>query len=394
MKKSITIFFLTLITFSCLAQKIDTSALQILQKSWDKLAAMETVPFRMRFVDTMSRENQLNIQWNTIRGTVKKNAYWHFTINDKLEWLVRGDTLYKKGGPDASAVTFTTEWDRHKINARNIYDILGTKRPALHTRIASLQFAQDTSAGEFYVIDEVYKKLDKETDEIQRILHYERYFINKKSLFASRRIKYGKSRIKGEEQTDIYDFSASLDINPVPFNPAVFFATPPEREEDRLATLEIGTIAPPFKATDVRTGKAVSLAALKGKVVLLDFWYLSCMPCRILMPKLQKLQDKFGKENVVVVGINVRDSGPKSITKFLDEKHIRYSQYYLPGQLLAWDYKLKAFPTTLVLGKDGKVKLMEIGAGEDAEHKLELAIRKELDQKPAISNAAALKKTP
>jgi thiol-disulfide isomerase/thioredoxin len=99
------------------------------------------------------------------------------------------------------------------------------------------------------------------------------------------------------------------------------------------------------------------------------------------MPKIQKLHEKFGKENVVVIGVNVRDSAPKAITHFLDEKHISYPQYYQPGQLLTWDYKLQAFPTTLVLGKDGKVKLVETGMGVDTELKLELAIRKELDAK-------------
>ncbi|MEJ6979421.1 TlpA disulfide reductase family protein [Pedobacter sp. P351] len=375
-----------------MAQKIDTSALNILQKSWDKFAAMETIPYRMRFVDTMMRENQLNIQWSNIRGTVKKNAYWYFKINDKLEWLIRGDTLYKKR-TDASGVTFTTQWNRHEIASRNINNILGNVRPALNNRIASLNFVRDTSDGDFYVIDEVYKRFDEGT-EIQNLLHYERYFIDRKSLFASRRIKYGKSLLKGEEQTDIYDFSASLDSSPISFNPAVFFFASAESEENLLASLRIGTIAPPFKATDVRTGKSVSLEALNGKIVLLDFWYLACMPCRILMPKLQKLQEKFGKENVVVVGINVRDNGPRSITKFLEEKKIRYSQYYQPGQLLAWDYKLKAFPTTLVLGRDGKVKLAEIGADEGTEQKLELAIRRELDLKPVISNTASAKKTP
>ena len=42
------------------------------------------------------------------------------------------------------------------------------------------------------------------------------------------------------------------------------------------------------------------------------------------------------------------------------------------------DYKLYAFPTTMIIGKDSQVKLVEIGENDDTEQKLEQAIRKEL----------------
>jgi len=381
MKRLIISFSITLITCTCLGQSIDTSALQILQKSYDKLAAMKNIAYRMNMVDTMIRENIFTVRKSSVRGTIKKDAYWHLSINNKLEWLVRGDTLYKKENPDIQSVTFTTNWNRHEVASASIHTILGNQRPSLGKRIASLQFVQDTAAGEFYVIDEIYKNIDSETDETQSKLTFDRFFINKKSHLASRRIKYAKWLDRGEEAVDIYDFTASLDTNPIPFNSAAFFASPPVKETARFTTLKAGTIAPPFKATDVRTGKPVSLAGLKGKVVLLDFWYLSCAPCRELMPKIQKLHEKFGKENVVVIGINVRDSAPKAIMHFLNAKHISYPQYYQTGQLLAWDYKLQAFPTTLVLGRDGKVKLVETGLGPNTELKLEQAIRKELEFK-------------
>jgi len=351
----------------CFSQTIDTSALHILQKSYDRLAAMKTITYRLNMVDTMIRTNNFSVTSSTVRGTIKKNAYWHLRINDKLEWLVRGDTLYKKENPKIESVTFTTDWDRHKIGSASIHTILGTKRPSLNKYISSLKFSNDTSANDFYVIDKVYEK------------NYERIFINKNNLFAYRRIKYAKWFDEGEKAEDIYDFTASLDTNSIPFNSKAFFVSLPVKETDRLEPLKTGTIAPSFKARDLSSGKSVSLDALKGKVVLLDFWYLSCAPCRELMPKLQKLHEKFGKENVVIIGINVRDSAPKAIIHFLNEKHILYPQYYLPSQLLTWDYKLQAFPTTLVIGKDGKVKSVEVGLANDIELKLEQVIRRELN---------------
>lgn len=383
MKKTIILSILILISGSCLAQSIDTAALHILQKSYDRLAAMKVIPYRMTKVDTMIRENHFVVNRLTLSGTINK-AYWNFRINN-LEFLIRGDTLYKKETPDIRRVTFSTDWKRHEVGDYSIHNILGTKRPWIDNYIASIKFVQDTAAGEFYIIDQVYNKTNHNTDEVVGKLKFDRIFINKKTLFAFRRIQYGKFVESGKEAVDIYDFTASLDNSVAPFNPAAFFAAPPVQEANRFTTLKTGTISPPISAINVKTGNAISIAALKGKVVLLDFWYLSCAPCRELMPKIQKLHEKFRKENVVVMGINIRDKAPEAISKFLNAKHILYPQYYKTGQMLAWDYKLQAFPTTLILGKDGRVKLIETGIGDDTEGKLERAIQAELKTRGKLS---------
>jgi|GEM_PF-1047845 len=370
---------ITMIWFTGYGQSVDPAALQILQKSYDQFAAMKSISYKMTMIDTMMRENKLIVERQLIRGRIEKNEYSHFRINDKLEWLVRGDTLFKREKLDTGRVTFTTSWDKHKIGAISIYNVLGTERPAIDKYTASLQFANDTADGEFYVIDKIYKTTDHGIDEIKTKLKFNRYFIKKKSLLAFRSIKYGKSLVRDEEIVDIYDFYVSLDTSVNTFNSSAFFAASPVKENDRFGTLKTGNIAPSFKATDLRTGKPVSLEELKGKVVILDFWYLSCMPCRVLMPKLQKLQEKFENEKVVIIGINVRDEDPKAIIKFLKDKHILYRQYYQIDQLLVSNYKLQAFPTTLVLGMDGKIKMVETGIGEDTELKLEQTIRKELN---------------
>ncbi len=379
MKKSITVSFLLLIACSCLAQSIDTTALHILQKSYDRLSAMERITYRLTKIDTMIRENNFNVRWYTVRGTIKKKDYWHLRLENNAEWLIRGDTLYKNDDPDTKPVSFTTDWKRHEIGSFNIHNILGEKRPILDGNVTSLQFVQDTSGQEFYVIDEIRKMNYAGTDEIQSKVYFNRFWVSKASLFTTRRMLYSKSLDRGKEATDIYDFTASLEPNNSgSFNPSAFFHTSPVQEKNRFETLKVGTKATPIIATDVRTGKALNLNEFKGKVVLLDFWYLSCMPCRMLMPKLQKLQERFRNENVVIIGINVRDTAPKEIIRFLNEKQLLYAQYYQTGKLLAWDYKLQAFPTTVILGKDGRVKLVETGIAENTEQKLEEVIEKEL----------------
>lgn len=370
-------FMLILSVFYSSGQTIDTTALHLLQKSWDRLAAMENISYQMTEVDTMIRENQFIVNWTKMDGTIKKNAYWHIRLENNSEWLVRGDTLYKKHKPDAHSATFTTDWERHKIGALNIHNILGADRPMLTDDIVSMKFATDASNDTFYVI-QVTCKVAEGNREIQNILKYCKYFIDKKTLLPRRRIQYGKRLEKGKEAVDIYDFSAvvSPDANQIDID--TFFNRPPLREKDPFELLKLNSKAPLFFAKNVSTGEVLNLDSFKGKIVLLDFWYLSCMPCRTLMPILEKLQKKFGKQGVVVLGINVKDVNSKEIVSFLDEQHISYPQFYQVGELLALNYKLQAFPTTLVLDRNRKVKLMEVGWADDIELKLEQAIKKEL----------------
>jgi len=376
MKKSIITITILLGAFCSFCQTIDTAALHLMQKSWDKLNAMENISYRMKTLDTMIRANHMMVNWISLDGTVKKNDYWHVRLENNLEMLVRGDTLYRKEKPDA-AVTFSTDWDRHRIGACNIHSILGSERPAIGDNTVSMEFVPDEQNASFYTIHVVYK-IKYDSDEIQSLFRYSRYYIDKKSMLPIRRLQYGKSLQDGKEAVDSYDFSAVINPDPHHFNEQDFFQIAPLEEKDRFESLKIGSIAPNFTARDVKTDQVLSLDSFRGKIVVLDFWYLSCMPCRTLMPKLQKLQEKFGKDKVLVIGINVRDTDAKQIQQYLDEKHFSYRQFYQAGQQLSSNYKLVAFPTTFVLDRQGKVKMTEVGLGEDTELKLEQAIKKEL----------------
>ncbi len=78
-----------------------------------------------------------------------------------------------------------------------------------------------------------------------------------------------------------------------------------------------GKEAPELDATDI-TGKPVSLAAFKGKVVLLDFWTTWCPPCRADAPSLDKLYRKYGNRDLVIIGVSVSEERP-IVEKFLKE---------------------------------------------------------------------------
>lgn len=117
--------------------------------------------------------------------------------------------------------------------------------------------------------------------------------------------------------------------------------------------LRPGDTAPAFKLKDF-AGKERSLEEFKGKVVVLDFWGTWCAPCRIAMPAVQKVHEKFEGKDVVVLGMNFEQSPKADPEKFKKEKGFTYLSL-AKAETVAGSYKVTGWPTFYVIGKDGKV---------------------------------------
>ncbi len=72
-------------------------------------------------------------------------------------------------------------------------------------------------------------------------------------------------------------------------------------------------------------GKKVSLASLKGKVVVVDFWATWCEPCKTEIPGYIELQKKYGAEGLVIVGVSLDKKKPAAVQKFADEMGMNYT---------------------------------------------------------------------
>jgi thiol-disulfide isomerase/thioredoxin len=77
-----------------------------------------------------------------------------------------------------------------------------------------------------------------------------------------------------------------------------------------------------FKDLD---GKKVSLASFKGKVVVVDFWATWCEPCKTEIPGYIELQQKYGAEGLVVVGVSLDKKKPAAVKKFAGEMGMNYT---------------------------------------------------------------------
>jgi peroxiredoxin len=111
-------------------------------------------------------------------------------------------------------------------------------------------------------------------------------------------------------------------------------------------------------------GGSVSQADYSGEVVVLNFWYASCAPCRVEAPELAKLSEKYDGEGASFLGVNVRDQAPQAIS-FEETYGIDYpSVIDTDGALqlaFSGDVSPNAVPTTLVIDKQGRVAARILG---------------------------------
>jgi len=127
-----------------------------------------------------------------------------------------------------------------------------------------------------------------------------------------------------------------------------------------LALLKEPMDVAPFTVTDL-DGKTVSIADLKGKVVLVNFWATWCPPCRAEIPDLVKLQEKY-RDKLVVLGISEdEDASPQEVKAFGAEQKMNYPIVMLTPELSKIFKGVSALPTTFVIDPEGKIRQRHVG---------------------------------
>lgn len=122
------------------------------------------------------------------------------------------------------------------------------------------------------------------------------------------------------------------------------------------ASLVKGAPFPDFSEQDT-TGKPLSIASYKGKVVLIDFWATWCGPCVAELPSVLKAYEKHHAKGFEIIGISL-DSDQKKLETFVQQKHMTWPQYF-DGQgwqnKLAQQYGVNSIPATYLLDRQGKI---------------------------------------
>ncbi|PYS62116.1 MAG: hypothetical protein DMF76_09465 [Acidobacteria bacterium] len=107
-----------------------------------------------------------------------------------------------------------------------------------------------------------------------------------------------------------------------------------------------------FTLTDLQ-GKAWTLQALRGKVVLVNFWATWCDPCRREMPDLETLYRRFKNQGLVVLAISDDDAG--KVKQLIVEKRFTYPVLLDPGRKVTDLFRIEGIPKSFVYDRDGKL---------------------------------------
>ncbi|MBO9635268.1 MAG: AhpC/TSA family protein, partial [Chitinophagaceae bacterium] len=149
---------------------------------------------------------------------------------------------------------------------------------------------------------------------------------------------------------------------------------------EKARTIATGKDAPAVALKD-RDGKIISLASLKGKVVLLDFWGSWCYPCRMSHPHLKALYEKFKPLGFEILGVS-NERGEASTwygkwVKALDEDQMSWLNVLNEtaatekGKGVLEAYDVQAYPTKILIDRDGKVLVKLVGNSEKNKELLE-----------------------
>ena len=126
----------------------------------------------------------------------------------------------------------------------------------------------------------------------------------------------------------------------------------------------VGKPGPPFSLNLVDGGK-MNLADHKGKdIVVLDFWATWCPPCRMVMPKMVELMDKYKSKGVVFYAVDLRESADR-VKAFQQAMGLKFTTALDLDGRVGDSYSTENIPMDVIIGKDGVVQAVHVGVSPD-----------------------------
>ena len=115
-----------------------------------------------------------------------------------------------------------------------------------------------------------------------------------------------------------------------------------------------------FVSNSTTAASKFDLREFHGKVVVLDFWASWCVPCRRSFPWMNTMQEKYGDDGLVIIGVNL-DANYADAEAFLRETPAQFRIISDPDGTLAREHDVIAMPTSYIFDRNGKLVTRHLG---------------------------------
>jgi thiol-disulfide isomerase/thioredoxin len=128
----------------------------------------------------------------------------------------------------------------------------------------------------------------------------------------------------------------------------------------------VGSPAPDFTAFNYVTGAKTRLGDQHGKVVILTFWATWCAPCRQELPNLEGIQERAGKDQLVVLAVNFQDKDEtiSYLRKGAKKADWKITLLTDPNGAIADKYGIDSIPHLFLIARDGTIAATHSGFGD------------------------------
>ncbi len=126
-------------------------------------------------------------------------------------------------------------------------------------------------------------------------------------------------------------------------------------------------------------GRNLRLQEQRGQVVMVNFWATWCAPCRVEMPHLNKLSDKYRASGFTLLGVNV-DDDPRNATSAAAKMGVRFPVLLDADKRVVKMYDVATMPSTVLIDRDGRVRYLHRGYREGYEETYDKQVRELLKE--------------
>ena len=369
--------------FTCLGfilTTLNTNAqVIILQKAIDQLYGYKNFSYQYTYKQKEAFGDTLveNEKFVLLKAAEDKEVGYHFRYELKYgDMKLPATTIYDGKSSIALSLTDST----YKIGEKPIYIFnqsifgdLNWLKNFLKNNPSKVVQSSDTIVNAINCYHLIFNTRDTivNKDHLYTRIHL---LIDKVTGLPVDKLIRARTADFGKEVTNFYNeyiyFNYRIDqddINAAYFTIPEGFHLSKAKPGEETTLLAPGTMAPDWTLYDT-DDKKTSLAQLKGKVILLDFFFVGCGNCMSSLASLDRLDEKYKNSGFTILSISDRDN-KKLVTEFRKAQRIK-NQMYPNARDVAKLYHITAAPTFYLIDKEGKIVNVTLGYDDDFEKKM------------------------